>query len=348
MNLEEKGERNRLDNKKECFSQPHQEDIEKVEEHSFITPSIPIHPNPISISSHGELILITYQCKANRIFYKEEGKRWREEGEFRIPSSLQPPLISPMEITIHSPLNYCIIYDCNYNANNNVNNNNIDNNNNTYNNNKNSRVNNNNNKKLTHPIPPYNNNNNNNNNNDNNNDNNNNLNNNLSNNLIKIKNNKKNNFCINNNLNNNFNITNNINNNRILIFNIKTRDLIYLYQPSTPTISYPLPWPKHRHCSIKYLNIKMPVLSLICDEQNHSSKKNSLQGKRRRWRRGFFTTCFYILILFSILFFFFFSYLFVYFFPIFYSNCKLELCGIMRGRGFHLLFTSLVFRNRNE
>ena len=152
-----------------------------------------------------------------------------------------------MEITIHSPLTFCIICDCNININNN--NLNINNNNNNNINNFN-KINNNNNNL----------------------NNNNNINNNL------IKTNNYNNFNNFNNVNYIYNRSN-INNNRILIFNIKTRDLIYLYQPNIPSISYPLPWPKHRP-SIKYLNNKISVLSL-CDKQNHSSLKGKEKGVER-------------------------------------------------------------------
>ena len=84
------------------------------EHHSFI--SLPINPHLIAISSPADLILVSDQLKV--MIYKaeeeeEEGKKrgWREEGEMRLPPSLQPPLKSPTGIAIHSPLNYCVICD---------------------------------------------------------------------------------------------------------------------------------------------------------------------------------------------------------------------------------------------
>ena len=97
--------------------------------HSFI--SLLSNPHRIAISSPGDLILFSAHtigkgnCLVYTIYIYKEGREesnrrvkkkkilWREEGEIRAPPSLQPPLISPSGIAIHSPLNYCVICDGN-------------------------------------------------------------------------------------------------------------------------------------------------------------------------------------------------------------------------------------------
>ena len=84
------------------------------EHHSFIP--LPFKPDQIAISFPGDLILVNDESKV-MIYKADEGKKmeWREEGEMRPPPSLEPPLTWSMGMAIHSPLDYCVICDIDYN-----------------------------------------------------------------------------------------------------------------------------------------------------------------------------------------------------------------------------------------
>ena len=118
MNLEEyktkeEDDRNmRINNNKmECFSQPPQEDIQKIcEEDSFLTPSFPFNPIQISISSHGKFILVTYQCKANKIFEKE-GEEERVERRRNRNSTSSFPSTSFITNGNNNPFSSHLLYN---------------------------------------------------------------------------------------------------------------------------------------------------------------------------------------------------------------------------------------------